>query len=454
MKRTAACFTAFLFLGAGTAFAQKGKVQAAWRALTDYDVTVTDGKPDLGFLTKAKESIDLALVHEDTKNKGKTHAYKARISYAQFQYDLSQELKRLETSVPDKNERLLTAYGNIPLTDFESAANEIVVIKDLDPKFMDNIIDGLAKGTSMLDEDDMKFALVAQKVKIESANIASGKYKVKKYDEAAEYFYKTAIVNSVLYKTKDTADFYNAAVSASKAKNNDKILEYNKKMIDAGVPVAYNYQAMANVYLSKTDTAMALETLKKGRVSYPDDIALITDETNIYLAQGRQLEALNNLKLSSEKDPKNPFYYLMVGISYDNLANPKDKNSGKELAKPANFDELFKNAETNYLKAIELKPSNKDHLSGALRNLGAMYNNYGGYVENYRIEKITDVAKYQKENQAKAQEYYKKAIPYLEQALTISPDDTQSMKALRILYMKTGDEAKAKAMSDKIKNNK
>lgn len=436
------------------AFAQKGKVQAAWRALTDYEVTVTDGKPDLSFLNKAKEAIDLALQHEDTKNKGRTHAYKARISYAQFQYDLSQELKRLETSVADKNERLLTAYGNIPLTDFEVAANEILKVGEVDPKFMDNINEGIAKGASMLDEDDAKFATVAQKVKIESANIASGKYKVKKYEEAAEYFYKTAIVNTILYKTKDTADFYNAAIAAAKAKNNDKILEYNKKMIEAGVPVAYNYQAMANVYMTKADTALALETLKKGRAAFPEDAGLITDETNIYLAKGRQMDALNNLKLSSEKDPQNPFYYLMIGISYDNLANPKDKTTGKDLQRPENFDELFKNAETNYLKTIELNPANKEHLSGALRNLGAMYNNYGGYLENYRIEKITDLAKYQKENQAKAQEYYKKAIPYLERALTMTPDDLQSMKALRILYMKTGDEAKAKDMSDRIKNFK
>lgn len=453
MTRTIACFFTFLLLNHFT-FSQKGKVQAAWRALTDYEVTVADGKPDLTFLNKAKEAIDLALQHEDTKNKGKTHAYKSRISYAQFQYDLAQELKKLETSQPDKNERLLVAYGNINLTDFESAASEIIKVKDLDPKFMDNINEGLAKGTSMLEEDDLKFATVAQKVKIEAANIASGKYKVKKYEEAADYFYKTAIVNSVLYKTKDTADFYNACIAATKSKNQEKIIEYNKKMIDAGIPMAYNYQAIANVYMAKSDTSGAQETLKKGRSIYPDDLALITDETNIYLAKGQQQEALNNLKLSSEKDPKNAFYYLMIGITYDNLANPKDKATGKDLAKPVNFDELFRNAETNYQKAIELNPANKDYLSGALRNLGGMYNNHGGYLENYRIEKITDLAKYQKENQAKSQEYYKKAIPYLEKALEITSDDLQSMKALRILYMKTGDEAKAKDMSEKIKNFK
>lgn len=453
MIRNTACFS-ILLLMSSAAFAQKGKVQAAWRALTDYEVTATEGKPDLSFLNKAKDAIDLALIHEDTKNKGKTHAYKSRISYAQFQYDLEQELKRLEPTVTDKNERLLTAYGNLDLKDFETASSEIVKVKDLDPKYMDNINEGLAKGSSMLDEDDAKFALVAQKVKIEAGNIATGKYKVKKYEEAAEYFYKTAVINSVLFKVKDTADFYNACIAASKSKNNDKMLEYNKKMIDAGIPIAYNYQAISNVYLSRADTTLALETLKKGRAAYPGDAALLTEETNIYLAKGLQQEALTNLKQSIEKDPKNAYNYLMVGSTYDNLANPKDKVTGKDLAKPANFDDYYKGAESSYLKAIDLSSDNKDYLSVGLRNLGALYNNYGKYMEDYRIEKITDVVKYQKENQIKSQEYYKKAIPYLEKSLVVSPGDQQTMSALRILYLKTGDEAKAKEMSDKIKNSK
>lgn len=345
----------------------------------------------------------------------------------------------------------MTAYGNTALGDFETASDELNKVKELDPKFLETIQVGLEKGVSALDEDELKFALAVQQMKMESGYIASGKYKAKKYEEAADYFYRTGIMNSILYKTKDTANFYNACISAAKAKSTDKILTYNKKMIDASIASPYNYEAIYTAQLAKGDSAAAMESLRKGRAAFPDDMGLLTQETNLFLAQGKQQEALTNLKASVDRDPKNALFYFITGQIYENMSNPKDKVSGKDLEKPKNFDELFKNAETNYQKAIDLNPSNQEYLYNSLYNLGAMYNNYGGYVANHRIEKITDMAKYQKENEAKAQEFYKKAIPYLERALAIKGDDRSTMSALRKLYLLTGNDAKAKEMSDKLK---
>ena len=48
-------------------FSQKNKVQGAWRALSDYESTLNDN-PDVSYLLKAKESIDLATANEETKN--------------------------------------------------------------------------------------------------------------------------------------------------------------------------------------------------------------------------------------------------------------------------------------------------------------------------------------------------------------------------------------------------
>lgn len=434
--------------------AQKSKVQTAWRSLNDYETTVKDGKPDLVYLNKAKEAIDLALANEETKNQAKTHAYKARISYAQYQYNLAQELKKLEATTPDKNERAMLAYGNTSLTDFEAAAEELNKIQELDPKYMETIKDGLTKGTSMLGEDDIKLVSVAMQLKMESGNIASGKYKAKKYDEAADYFYKTGFMNTLLYKVKDTANFYNAAVSAGKAKNTTKILDYNKKMIDSKIASPYNYESMFNAYISKGDSTAAMDILKKGRTAFPNDMGLLNNETNQFLAKGKQQEALANLKAASEKDPNNALFFLVAGTIYDNMANPKDKTTGKDIDKPADFEELFKNAETNYSKAAELKPSN-ELLYNSLFNLGAMYNNYGGFLQNKASGlTIAEAAKKGKELETKSQEYYKKAIPLLEQALTVKPDDKATMGALRKLYLMTGNEAKGKEMNEKLKAGK
>jgi hypothetical protein len=442
------CFLLFI---AQFSFAQKGKVQSAWRALTDYEATVADGKPDLNFLNKAKEAIDIALQNEDTKNKAKTHTYKCRISYAQFQSDLAQELKKLEATVPDKNERILVGLGNTNLTDFETASEEIAKVNELDPKFMANIQQGLANGTSGLEEDELRFAMVAQQIKLESSNIASGKYKVKKYDVAADYFYKTALINTILYKTKDTNNFYNACIAASKASDNGRILDYNTKMVDAKIGNAYNYEAIYSAYLAKGDSAMGLDILKKGRELYPNNIGLLNKQTDYYLAKNKQQDALNNVKALIEKDPNNPILYIVSGQLYDAMANPVDKTNNKDLEKPANYQDCFKNAEASYLKGIELKPENKEYLYTLVFNLGALYNNYGGTMANRKSEKITEMAKLQKENTTISQGYFKKAIPYLEQALAIKSNDLQTMTALRKLYLITGDESRGKEMNDKIK---
>jgi Tfp pilus assembly protein PilF len=364
---------------------------------------------------------------------------------------LNQEIKKLEATVPDKKERTDLAYGNTSTKEFEAANAEVAMIEQVDKKYMATIQDGFTKGTSQLTEDDLKFFMAATQMKMEAGNIANGKYKAKKYDEAAEYFYKLAYLNMSLTMKKDTANFYNACVCAGKAKNTQKILEYNKKMIDLKISTPYNYQAMYTANLSKQDTAAALEILKKGRTSYPNDLDLLNTETNLFLAKGKQQEAIANLNAAIEKDPTNALFYLVRGNIYDNMANPKDE-AGKDKEKPANFDELFKNAETNYLKVIELNPSNKEHLYNALYNLGAMYNNYGGNLQTKASNlPITEAKTKGKELEAKSQENYKKAIPHLEQALTIKPEDRPTMSALRKLYMLTGDQAKATEMNNRIK---
>lgn len=453
MKKTFYFFLIFLFFSVFY-YSQNSKVNSAWRALNDYEETLKEGKPDFSFLQRAKEDIDLAIKNEKTKYLGNAHEYKLRIYFFLYQKLLEEERLKLELTVKDKYERNQLAYGNTELTMFEEATSELYKIREVDPKFLLAVQEGVFNGLSNLDENQLKFALAAKQMKLEAANIASGKYKVKKYEDAANYYYKIAFINTILSTSKDTVNFYNACISASKSKNPNLILEYNQKMIDAKIATSYNYESIFNAHIFNNDTNLALEALKKGRILYPDNLSLLTQETNIFYAQGKFISLLDNLKIAIKKDPENPLYYLFMGNVYDNLANPKNNITHKDLEKPANFDTLFKFAETSYLKVINLKPNKNDYFYTALYNLGAMYNNHGGFIENMKLDKNTDFAKYQKENGRKSQEYYKKAIPFLEQALMIKSDDRPTINALRLLYAKTGNQSKEKEFDDKIKSIK
>lgn len=429
-----------------SAFSQKNKVQGAWRALSDYESTLKDN-PEISYLTKAKESIDLAASNEETKNQAKTYVYKLRIYTYLFSENLKAEEKNLAASIADKNERTQTAYGNISATEFNEAASCLPKIKELDPKMFEK----LGKGNSDSEEDG-KFYMQMMQLQAYQANLATGRYKAKKYEEAADFFESLAISNTSTTGKKDTSNFYNACISAQKSKNPTKIFDYNKKMIDEKIASPYNYQTVYDALIAQKDNAKAQEYLKMGRTEFPNDVYLMNRETEIFLQEGQQDKALGNLQAAIAKEPNNAQLHLVLGNVYDNLANPKGK-SGKDTLKPANYDDLVTKAAEHYQKAVDLKPSNQESYFNALYNLGALYNNYGGTLYTKSMEKatITDLAKNQKAYEAKSSEYYKKAIPYLEQALSIKPDDKPSIAALRKLYYLTGNEAKGKEMSDKLK---
>lgn len=417
-------------------FAQKTKVQNAWRALNDYQSTAKDGNPDLSYLTKAKDNIDAAVLNEDTKNNAKTYVYKAQVYFELFKYNLKQEDDKLVATIADKTSRKEMAYGLVSTKEYEEAGKALETAQSMD------------KDQVYAQEMQMTGLMMMGEV----SNLAVGKYKAKKYDESADFFQSAAIMNSMITGKKDTSNFYNACISAQKAKNPTKMFDYNKKMIDQRIASAYNYQTIYDAKLMLKDTATAMEYLKAGRKAFPNDVYLMNRETEIFLQKGQQDKALANLQAAIEKEPTNPQLQLVLGNVYDNLANPKGK-SGKDTTKPADYDNLIMKAAEHYQKAIDLKPANQESYFNALYNIGALYNNYGGHLYSMSMEKstITDLAKKQKEYEAKSGEYYKKAIPYLEQALALKTDDKATMSALRKLYYLTGNEAKGKEMSDKLK---
>jgi tetratricopeptide (TPR) repeat protein len=446
MKKTILFIAFFISLGFS---AQRLKLQTAWRAMNDYELTLKDNKPDVSYLHKAKEAIDAAMAHEDTKSQGKTYAYKTRILYYLYNYELMQEAKRLEASIPDKNERMSMAYGNTPTQYFEEANKTLEQLKDVDPKYMETIQEGF-KGAAHLTEEDIKFLTVAGQLKVEAANIANGKYKAKKYDEAADYFYKTANLNTLLMKKKDTANYYNACISAAKAKDNNRIIEYNKKMIDGKIAEPYNYISVYNAYIAKADTFNAVNFLKKGRTAFPNSTELLNTEANHYLQTGNSTKAIEILKAGLEKNPNSFEYNLALGNLYDRMANPKNAD-GKDAEKPSNFEELVKTAEGYYTKAVEIGNKDNKQMINAYYNLGALYNNAGGYYQQQAANvPIKDAKTKGKELEAKSNDYFKKAIPYLEKTLELDPNDRTTMIALRKLYLITGDSQKAAQMSERL----
>lgn len=417
-------------------FAQKSKVNAAWRGLTDYQATVKE-KPDVSYLTKAKEAIDLAASNEETKSNAKMHIYRAQIYYELFKFNLKAEEEKAGATVNDKKQKMEIAYSNVPTKEFFDAVSSIEFVK-----------------TNVKDQSSFQELLITALSMVDDLNnLAVGAYKVKKYDEAADYFESSFGLSSIVNQgRKDTVSLFNASLSASKAKNYNKVAKLNQRIIDEKMANAGTYQYLYNAKCNNQDTASALITLQEGRKLFPNDVTLLNLETEYYIKSGKQQETLTNLTLAIEKDPNNAVLHLILANTYDNMANPKTPE-GKDKERPANFEELFTKADTHYNKTVELKPSNTEYSFNALYNLGALYYNNGTYIYNKEMNDATiaKLAAKQKEIMAKATDNYKKAIPFFEQALQFKADDKSTLQSLRKLYLLIGNEAKAAEISAKLK---
>lgn len=412
--------TLALATGALFSSAQSNKVVSAWKYLKDY----YDFK-EVSSLVKAKESIDPASENEQTKGEAKTWLYRGKIYQAIFEQNLKNEIdKQKETDNSKKN---VIAYQNVSIAELTEAYKSYSKIKALDAKNAYS-----QEATEKINQVGRHF---------ENKGIAD--YNAKRFSEAMPSFESAIEINASL-GIVDSINIKNAAIVAEKTGDYNKAKSFYEKLIELKQAKGSTYSSLASIYLILKDSAKAEEAVKKGRALFPDDINLIISETNFFLKTNQSDQALNNLKLAIVKIPNDVNLYLVRGNVYDNMANPKGAN-GADLNKPANYEELLKNAEEDYKKAIELKPNTFD----AIYNLGVLYNNHGVYISKL-ADAISDQVKFTAEN-ARAGEEFKKALPYLEKALELSPEDKSTMIALKQIYSRTQQKEKLEKINEMLK---
>jgi tetratricopeptide (TPR) repeat protein len=401
-------------------FSQSAKVVNTVNYLRDFA-----SSKDIESLNKAKENIDLASANADTKELPKTQKLRAEVYLTIFENNLRLETDKL-ASIADPNKRNLAAYQNTSSAPLADAITACMTAKTVD-----------TKGNYTAD-----IARYMQTGAMHYENKAIADYNAKKYSDALPSFEKAYEINGA----KDTTSLSNCATVAERGAIYDKAKLYYQKMIDQKLGGANTYSSLVNVCLMSKDTAAGMDVLKKGRTMYPNDMNLVTTETNYFLRANKSKEALANLDVAIAAKPTDANLYMVRGNLSDNIANPKDA-TGKDLDKPKEYDDLMKSAETDYKKAIELKPDYFD----ALYNLGVLYNNHG-VVLNKQADMITDQAKYKIAND-KASAEFNKALPVLEKALQLNPKDRSTIFALKQIYARTQQPEKVKEMAEKLKNN-
>jgi len=400
MKKTLLMLLVALFVATGVN-AQKNKRTTAYNANKEFNNEIElyklkknpkDLENAKEAIQEAKENIDAAVKHEKTMNDAKTWLYRGAIYY---------NLATLPVVI-DKNNKLDREAAN---TAYES----LMKAKELDVK--KNLTDDI--NVYLQDLYNLYFTEGANNFNDKDYGLAK-----KNLERAFNIMQDRGVFDTI-------AAFYTGLVGFM---DNDPetTVEYMKKCdeVNFNDPRVYIYWSRA--LKAEKDTVAALNIVEKGREKYPEELSILLEEAQIYLEKGEKDKLKSSLLKAIAKDSTNANLYFLLGKTYD--------DEGDKV-----------NAEKYYEEAIKVNPE----FFEAYYNIGAIYNNKASEIMKEANDlPLSETDKYNKLIK-EANENLSKAVPWLEKALELNPDDTFTRHALKEAYTRLKQYDKAKALDDK-----
>jgi tetratricopeptide (TPR) repeat protein len=333
---------------------------------------------DQGLLDKAKEAIDQAMVDEKSKDWFNTYFAKGKLCQASFE----SENPKFKEFYPD------------PLAEAYAAYEKAM---ELDPKgtMKKKII------TNMV-YNSLAVNLYAQ---------GSARFEAKEYEGALKSFEtQIKITESDKYAGAiDTGMYYNAGLAAINSGKFNEAIKYFETCAEMKYLGITPYYQIYESWLGLGDTIKAESILTGLTEKFPGDKSITLQLIDLYIKSNKNEEALKYIKVAKEADPGNYSLYFAAGIIF--LNQNRNDEAIEELG-----------------KSIEIKGDLYDTHYG----MGAAYINKASDMF-VKANEIMDVKKYT-EAIDQANLVYSKALPYMEKALELKPDDVYAMRSLKELY--------------------
>ena len=280
-------------------------------------------------------------------------------------------------------------------------------------------------------EDEIRIGLAQVQTKANNKGIKN--YVAEAFDQAGSSFDLAAEV-ARNFDMIDTMAVYNAALCYEKADLTDLAIE---RYLDCA---AINYQVpnvflfVSTLYRNTGKDEAALKILQDARVDYPREQSLIIEELNIYLTNKDFERAKTNLELAAKQDSTNEILWFSLGSVLDNIGMTED-------------------AIVAYKKAIEVKSDYFD----ANYNLGALYfnkavNGINDANELWKPRMSRTEASAQKKLEDDSKEMFSTAKPFLESAFAADNKDVETIRSLKDIYARTGEDDKFIEMNNLLKS--
>jgi tetratricopeptide (TPR) repeat protein len=349
---------------------------------------------DQGNLDKAKESIDQALLDDGTMNWPNTYFAKGKLCQATYK----SENPKFKAFYTDPLGEAFAAYEKAMELDTKGNIKKKIITNQI---YSELSMDFFDQGSKQFEAKEFAAALKSFESQIK---IAEGD----KYIGAI-----------------DTGMYYNAGLAAINSGAHQEAIKYFEKCAEMKYLGITPYYQIYESYLGLGDTVKAESVLKSLPTIFPDDKTITLQLIDLYIKSNKPDEALKYIKVAKEADPTNATLYFAAGIMYLNASK---------------YDEAI----VELTKSIELNPEVYDAQYG----LGAAYINKASDMF-VKANEIMDVKKYSAAID-EANIVYAKALPYMEKAYEINPDDVYAMRSLQELYYRLKQTDKYNAIKAKL----
>lgn len=352
---------------------------------------------ETGDYKKAKEAIDEALEGEVSSEWPKTYYAVGRLAQAMWEAGYEKEDMKLMTTYDNQ---LLHAYDNylksIEMDDGNSMENLVIV------------------QLPALSNDFLSWA----GMEFENEN----------YDKSTLAFETLLDIqqSDIYLGSVDTVVVYNTALAAYNAQDYEKAIKYLDWTIDLEyeetIPHLLKYQAC----MDKGDLECAEMALREAFEAYPNDEQILLTMIQFFVDNNKKDDALDYIELAINETPDDHMLYYVRGVLH---MQTEDYDIALEALK----------------KSIELK----DDYFESQYNAGVCYYNKGADL----IEEANNIMDAEAYNEAisGARDVFLKALPYLERARELNPDDIDTLTSLKELYYRLQMNEKYEEVNARIK---
>jgi tetratricopeptide (TPR) repeat protein len=333
---------------------------------------------DQQMLDKAKEALDQAFTDEKSKDWFNTYFAKGKLCQAIYTADNP----KYNSYYADPLAEAYAAYEKAMQLDDKGTTKK----KILTGMIYNTLATSLyAQGSKRFEAKDFEGALLSFSTQI-------------KISEGPNYA-----------GALDTGMYYNAGLAAINASKYNEAIKYFQKCADMKYLAITPYYQIYQCYMSLGDTIKAEAYLLDLPNKFPGDNTVTLQLIDLYIKSNKYDEAFKYIKVAKEQDPGNYSLYFASGIMF--------LNENK-------FDEAI----VELSKAVELKGDVYD----VEYAMGAAYINKAQAMF-VKANDIMDVAKYTAAID-EANTVYAKALPFMQKALELKPDDVFAMRSLKELF--------------------